>query len=252
MPFFRARDYENGEYAQKGKTAEQIVMAFVESHPDIIGIDDLRDVKQMRWYDVDACIRTAEGETFLAEIKSDDHLGVTNNVFFETLRLNLTAEPEHAVKLGWSQRSPARFLLYYAPKAAKLYVCRFDDLRRALQRYLLDLKRSGGTPETKYITTSPEVTTQGILIPMSYCDGIFTVYDMGQPGEAPEPPAWNRNPAGKQKFWAWCRDEKGLDDRQVLEALNVHHLEDFAGDKRDAYQAILTYIDRSIKETTAI
>jgi hypothetical protein len=263
-PFFRPHDYDNGDYAKKGKNGEETVIRFLMEHSDILSCDDLRDVRQMRWYDVDICIRTADGLNLLAEIKTDDYLGVSGNVLFETLRLNLTAPPERSVVLGWAPRSPARYLLYLAPKVSKLYSCRFDDLRTALQRYLLDAKQKGFTPETKYINTSLDVTTQNILIPMTYCADVFTIYDLPQvpvPPNKPEPEEmetqedtmpvqqelpWNKVPERIEKFWNWTRNELALADWQTLEALGVSELAAFTGTDSEAKRLILDYVNQHI------
>lgn len=58
-----------------GRNAEAIILEWLNNHPGIIGVEDLRQLRQMREADVDVSITLFDGRVALAEIKSDWHLG---------------------------------------------------------------------------------------------------------------------------------------------------------------------------------
>jgi hypothetical protein len=68
----------------------------------------------------------------------------------------------------------------------------------------------------------------------------------GQASESP-PQHWLKRPEVRQRFWAWTRDELGLTDREVHEALDVKSVYDFKGSMAKAKQAINAYIDRKME-----
>lgn len=171
----KPRSY-SGNYMDVGKNAETIVMAFLRKRPEVVGIQDYRDLKPVQEADVDCAIKTIDGRVTLAEIKSDYHLGKSGNVLFEVLRINHTAPPDHALTLGWSGRTPATYLLYYAPQVEKIYRCRTDDLRKAFQTYT-KTARKGTT--ISIVETDTIKTTINVLIPWEYCKDIFQIYSLG-------------------------------------------------------------------------
>lgn len=65
---------------------------------------------------------------------------------------------------------------------------------------------------------------------------------------APEPrrngQAWTTNPKVLARFWAYCIEHKALGERDVLAALQVARLEDYAGSMEEAKAAIESYIAR--------
>jgi len=168
-PFFSTPHGYDGPYMDKGKNAEALVMSWLREQPHVLRIHDYRDNGIMRRYDVDIGIDTTDGRTLLAEIKHDEHLGVSGNVLYETMRFNLQAPIDRAQVLGWTARTPAQLLYCYAPQVNSIYEFRLPALRHAMQRYLLDCKKQNKQPVVKWINTDPGVTTQNLLIPMSYC-----------------------------------------------------------------------------------
>jgi len=54
---------------------------------------------------------------------------------------------------------------------------------------------------------------------------------------------WIEQPKVRARFWQWTRDELGLSDEEVHEALNVEHIRDFDGDPHVAKSCILAWID---------
>jgi len=177
----KTRSY-NGDYMKAGRKAEEIVLGFLRERPEIVGVEDLRELRVMHEADVDCALYTRDGRVPLAEIKSDVYLGNSGNVLFEILRINHTCVPEKAGALGWSLRSPATYFFYYAPTPNKIYQCRADDLRGAFQRYTRE-ERAGANP--RWINTDSIKSTLVVLIPWDYCKGIFTIYDLPDDEEIP-------------------------------------------------------------------
>jgi hypothetical protein len=111
---------------------------------------------------VDCSVALCDGRVTLAEIKSDAHLGVSGNVLFEVLRINHTAPHDRAVTLGWSARTPAHWLLFYAPSVGKLYRWRMEDYRNGLQLYT-GAERSKA--RVSFVSTDKIKSTLNILVP---------------------------------------------------------------------------------------
>jgi len=172
----KQRSY-SGDYKAIGTRAEEIVMQFLENRPNVIGLNDFRELKVIQESDIDIAIKTRDGLVTLAEIKSDYHLGVSGNVLFEVLRINHTAPPDKTLTLGWSGRTPAKYLLYYAPQVHSIYLCKTDDLRAALQRYTKEARKN---MIIKVVETDAIKTTINILIPERYCRNVFTIYRLNQ------------------------------------------------------------------------
>lgn len=169
----KARSY-SGDYMAAGVKAQNIVLDFLRKRPDVIGVDDLSQLKVMQEADVDCMIKTRDGLVTLAEIKSDRYIGKSGNVLFEVLRINHTAMPDHCLTLGWSARTPAKYLIYYSPDLHNLYVITADNLRRAMQKYTSENRKASNI---SYVETDAIKSTVNILIPEKYCK--FMVFSLG-------------------------------------------------------------------------
>lgn len=167
----RQRSYDGG-YMAVGKNGEEIVMAWIANHPQTLGVDDVRELRVTRDADIDCFIKTQDGRVTLAEIKTDQHLGVSGNVLFEVLRINHTAPPDRAVTLGWAARSPARTLFYYAPSVSAIYICRFDALRLCFQKWSREAR---GKMRINVVPTDNIKTTVNVLIPWAAVSDIFQI-----------------------------------------------------------------------------
>ena len=157
----------NGHYMRAGKAAEKIVMEWLYDRPEIIGVEDLRALRQMREADVDVSISLYDGRIALAEIKSDWHLGISGNLLFEVLRINHTCQPDRSCTLGWSSKSPATWLLFYAPQVQIIYRIPFNEYRIGFQRYTRENNFTARITRTDAIKT-----TVNVLIPEKYFNGI--------------------------------------------------------------------------------
>lgn len=162
----------NGHYMAAGRNAETIVLSWLKEMPGVIGIEDLRNLRQMREADVDCSLTLYDGRVALAEIKSDWHLGVSGNVIFEVLRINHTCRTDRSCVLGWSARSPAQYVLFYAPQINSIYKISFDDYRAGMQ-----VVTQKNNPVVKVVRTDKIKTTINLMIPESSIKGI-TKYDL--------------------------------------------------------------------------
>jgi hypothetical protein len=172
----RNRSYD-GDYMKTGRIAEEKIMVWLTAQPWVLGVDDLRSFRALREADVDVSVRLTDGRATLAEIKSDRWLGVKGNMLFEVLRINHTCDPVHAVTLGWSARSPAQWLLYYAPSKGLLYRVKMDDFRLACQTYTNEMRKN---TLLNYVPTDNLKSTITILIPEKYvaATGSFKIFDL--------------------------------------------------------------------------
>lgn len=171
----KPRSY-TGDYMTEGQRAEELVIAWLKRQSFVKKVDDLRQSRPMQEADADVSIHIDDGRVRLAEIKSDKYLGVTDNVLFEIMRINHTSHSRNCATLGWSVRTPAEVLLYYAPGVDKLYICEFEDLRKAFQKYTHAARKE---TNINIVETDSIKTTINILIPMSYCKGIFKIRSVG-------------------------------------------------------------------------
>jgi len=176
----KIRSY-NGEYMVIGRAGENIVIDWLKNNPKVVGITDFREIRAIQEADVDVGIALYSGGICLAEIKTDTHLGTpgrcgTCNILNEVLRINHHSPPECAGYLGWTLRSPAQWLLYYAPnrKPEAIYKGRFAAIRRVLQSYTKshDVNKEGRFDRVR---TNGQKTTYNILIPESEYTGIFEI-----------------------------------------------------------------------------
>lgn len=168
----KQRSY-TGDYMHEGVVAQNIVLEFLRKRPDVIGVEDMSSLKIMQDADVDCMIKTRDGLVTLAEIKSDRHIGISGNVLFEVLRINHTANQDHCLTLGWSARTPAKFLIYYSPDLHKIFIISSNDLRSAMQKYTLENRKH---TNISYVETDAIKSTINILIPQRYCK--FTIFDL--------------------------------------------------------------------------
>jgi len=163
----------SGDYMNIGKQGEAIVIAWLEKNPHILGVSDFRDIRQIQEADVDVGIRLYTGQVCLAEIKTDTHLGVSNNIIAEVLRINHYSDHRYAGYLGWSFRSPAEFLLFYAPNRnpPAIYKTTFKKYRSVIQLYTKE-----NPVKFLEIRTDSGKTTYNILIPEDKFDGLFQIH----------------------------------------------------------------------------
>lgn len=182
------RSYTGGMMA-KGKTGEAIVLGWLQRRPDVLEMEDLRDLRPMRKADADAIVFTRDGLNAFVEIKLDNNLGRTGNVLFEIMRVNHGAAPERACTLGWSMRSPATWLLYYAPANRQLFVFRFSTFRQVFQRWTdrqrRVLEKNGNAPNMaghmRWINTDADKSTLTVLVPLKeFPSNSYGVYELGE------------------------------------------------------------------------
>jgi len=169
----KQRSY-HGDYMETGKIGEKIVINFLEDNPKILKVHDWSELQVVQFADIDCAIVTKTGQVVLAEIKSDKHLGVTGNVLFEVLRINHTCHPDFSCNLGWSGKTPAKFIFYYAPNVSKIYKFETRSLRKAMQMYT---KKTRKKMRLDVVETDNIKTTINILIPISYFNGDYKVYE---------------------------------------------------------------------------
>ena len=159
----RERDYDGG-YMAAGKDAEELVMAWWRKRDGVVEVIDYRADVAFQAKEID-CRVVRVTDAFTVEIKSDQHLGVSGNFLFELLRINHTAQTAHSVVLGWSVRSEADVLCYYAPTVSELHVIKMVHFRQAMQRYTFDVRRGCAID---VVPTDQIKSTVNILIPEEF------------------------------------------------------------------------------------
>ena len=163
----------SGDYMDIGKQGEETVIDWLKQRPNIIGVTDFREIREIHDADIDVGVRLYTGQVCLAEIKTDTYLGTTGNIIFEVLRINHYSDHKYAGYLGWSFRSPAEFLLFYAPnrKPPAIYKITFKDYRAVIQLYTKE-----NPARFLEVRTDRGKTTYNILIPEEEFNGKFQVH----------------------------------------------------------------------------
>lgn len=170
----KPRSY-NGDYMEIGKEGEKIVIEWLKSRPNVLNLTDYREIREIHEADIDVGVKLYTGQICLAEIKTDTHLGISGNILNEVLRINHNSKPRYAGYLGWTLRSPAEFLLYYAPNRIipAIYKGRFAEMRNVLQKYTQENK-----VQFQVTRTNKTKTTYNLLIPEKEYLNVFTVYEL--------------------------------------------------------------------------
>ena len=157
-----------------GKMGQNICFDFLRGHPEVVRVEDASELKLLQEGEADALICLRDGDNPLAEIKTDKWLGRTPNVLLEVLRFNHTADPEHAIKLGWAGRSVARYIMYVAISTG--YIYQFNKLRLlASFQSWSRLMRKG--VRLDFVPTDSIKSTVNVLMPLSECRNAYRVHD---------------------------------------------------------------------------
>jgi hypothetical protein len=133
-----------GAMMNKGEFAEETVLRWLQDFPDVVGVDDFRQLRVMQKTDVDCAIYFIEGHVLLAEIKSDVHLRKDGNVTYEYLRINHTAPPDRNSVLGWTARTPAKWVLFYAPQECLVYRFETEVMQKVFQTFTRERRPKHG------------------------------------------------------------------------------------------------------------
>jgi len=159
---------------RSGKVAEYVAwcwLNWLKTQGRFIDVLDVRNDLAYREIDVDFVCYLPDGDELKVEVKSDGHLGKTDNILFEVLRINHTAPVDKAVVLGWSTRSQADWFVYFAPGELELYQCKTRDLREAFQKYTQQAREN---TQRGWVNTDNIKSTLNVYIPWEYCKDIFT------------------------------------------------------------------------------
>ena len=167
------RSYD-GAMMEKGKEGEGVIWRWLQDHPDTIGVDDLRDLRPMQKADVDFAIYNADGTVFLAEVKLDQWLCEGGNVTFEFMRIQHNAPADKSCVLGWTARTPAKFVMFYASKERHVYIFPALALRKVMQRFTHRRRPERGAwinelpkMNMRWISTDAGKSTLCFFIPLS-------------------------------------------------------------------------------------
>jgi hypothetical protein len=156
--------FGDGELLEEGREGEEIVRQFLEKHPSVATVDDLRSDPHWQSKDVDYCANLHEnGGKWYIEAKSDQHIARTQNVLFELARIQHSDDP--CARLGWSVFSEASYLMIWCKPKQFLYWIDVSSFRRGMQRYVTDAR---GTTKVVHVNSDNTRTTINVLIPIRY------------------------------------------------------------------------------------
>jgi len=155
-----------GELMEKGRVGETVVLEWLKANKYLKDIIDMREFRISQRLDVDCGIETTDGSLVLAEIKTDYNLGKTENFIFEIFRINHFVEADKIFYLGWTFRSPAKYLLYYSPNENIIYRFTFENIRKTIGLYVKENK-----PKIVVVPTDGQKTTFNMLVPKTMFEG---------------------------------------------------------------------------------
>lgn len=166
----------NGDYMECGAGGESEAFKLLKSRIKVLGLEDLRNATEWRRKDADVRI-IAIGGKYLAEIKTDTWLGRTGYVLNEIFRIYHYSHPSKAFYLGWTFRSEAEWLIYYAPNrepTPAFYIGRFNEIRGVFQQYTNEHLHLKWLP----VATDENKTTYNILIPEKEYENVFEIIEL--------------------------------------------------------------------------
>jgi len=119
-----------------GMQAEKLFWSFLSEIPTATFVEDVRNDLRWQQLDVDFRVLSRQGVFGLTgwinvEGKSDRHLDQSGNWIFELYRVNHTAPLPRIYVRGWSVRSEAHLLLFYAPSSHRIHSITMNDYRIA-------------------------------------------------------------------------------------------------------------------------
>ena len=126
----RDRSYSGG-YMDAGREAERIAVSWLSADSEVLQVRDVRDQREYQDREIDLLALMTTGKWESYEVKSDKHIGVSGRWLFELFRFNLTAPIGKQFVNGWSVRSQALWLIFYASTIKTIYRIKFDEYRRA-------------------------------------------------------------------------------------------------------------------------
>jgi hypothetical protein len=116
-----------------GKKGEAVAKDLLDSHPFVESVEDLSEVLEYQWQDVDYRVTFKDGSVHLVEVKTDTY-NKSNNILAETIANKEKARP------GWLHSSAATILCYYfvngSPRGAdNLLFMDMEELRRVVRNH---------------------------------------------------------------------------------------------------------------------
>ena len=110
-------------------------------------------------------------------------------------------------------------------------------------------------PAARWVTAQLERTPM-LSLPPAQVDEIEEtvngeVVESEPATESPERPHWIDKEAVRKRFWVWTRDDLGLTDDQIYEALGIEHIHDFQGSMSDAKRKIEAWVNDQLQGNDA-
>ncbi len=152
---------------------------------------------------------------------------------------------EYDSKTGAWRTHPRAMLI----KTAEVFTLRraFDVALTPIEEMDTVIDRHQPDPPSPSIATqgppSPSIATQGPPSPSIATQARPVEGEVVKEG-GPEPkPHWIDNPKARTKFWVYTKNDLGLTEEQVYEALGVKSIHDFDGTMQQAKDKLDTYAD---------
>ncbi len=123
-----------GGLMKKGVDGEEIIYAWLKTHPQVTDVEDVRDIVKYRAENIDFIAHLKNGETWNIEVKNDKNFTCEGNVFFETRRKYFFSDGIQ-YKTGWGYKCKADYIYFYSKKDNAIYSIKPYDLIAALAWY---------------------------------------------------------------------------------------------------------------------
>lgn len=156
-----------GERLRFGKEGEAAVMAWLRRQPGVERVRDVSEVPGLRSSGFDCTANMHDGRNLLVEAKADEHLGKSGNLVVEVARIRRDASRSDFGMLGWSLRSKADWLIWYAPSVHSVWRMDFSEYQAGIAKYLAAMAGKWSVA-ARLIPTDDQWVTVMMPIPESF------------------------------------------------------------------------------------
>lgn len=156
---FVQRDYNNNAFTAKGRVAEGIAWDLLDRVFPNATKTDVRADRVYQSQDVDFIVQRG-GRDYLIEVKRDDRIAQTHNLFYEFARVYLD-NGEVRWRVGWSSFSRANFFMQWCEP--NFYCFEYATFQRALAATL----RRDARSRPFAVITDDNCITYGIPVPLA-------------------------------------------------------------------------------------
>lgn len=161
--------YDFRDSLEIGYEGEEIVLQYLQSRPNVIGIADVRHKSEFRKLDIDFVVLLNSGYIKWVEVKADTYK--SGNFFFETLSCIETDS------LGRFYKSMADLWCYYFVNTGELYTFNLPELVKWFKENQWQKCIKQKCVKNYRAVEGETYTTEGYIVPKWFLEGSFTKFN---------------------------------------------------------------------------